>query len=44
MKTLAILSAVLLSSCNLTVDPDGTRNWSFNGAEAAKAIIVYSTK
>jgi hypothetical protein len=45
MKTkLIIIAAILsLSGCNLTVDPDGTRNWSLN-REAARAIIIYSVK
>jgi hypothetical protein len=43
MKTLLLLLILLLPSCNLTVDPDSTRNWSFSG-EAAKAIVVYATK
>jgi hypothetical protein len=44
MKTiLAIIIACTLTSCNLTVAPDGSRHWSFNG-EIAKAIIVHATK
>jgi hypothetical protein len=43
MKTLLLLSILLLPSCNLTVDPDGTRNWSFSG-EAARAIIIQAAK
>jgi hypothetical protein len=43
MKILLFLFILLLPSCNLTVDPDGTRNWYFSG-EAAKAIVVYATK
>jgi hypothetical protein len=43
MKTIIIIAFVItLSSCTLSVSPDGTRNWSLNGAEAARAIIIYS--
>lgn len=45
MKLLALLAAVIaLTGCQLTVDPDGTRQWSVNGEEAARAIILYSGK
>ena len=45
MKLLALLAAVIaLTGCSLTVDPDGTRQWSVNGEEAARAIILYSGK
>jgi len=43
MKTLLLLTTLLLSSCNLTVDPDGTRNWTLN-REAARAIIIHAAK
>lgn len=45
MKTL-ILIAVLacLTGCSLIVAPDGSREWSVNGEEAARAIILYSGK
>jgi hypothetical protein len=42
---LLLLSAVMsLTSCQLTVGTDGTRTWSLNGEQAAKAIIVISEK
>lgn len=45
MKTILILAAVIaLTGCSLTVDPDGTRQWSVSGEEAARAIILYSGK
>ena len=45
MKTLLILAALAsLTGCSLTVDPDGTRQWSVSGEEAARAIILYSGK
>ena len=45
MKTLLIIAALAtLTGCSLTVDPDGTRQWSVNGEEAARAIILYSGK
>lgn len=44
--TLAAVVVVLIlgTGCTLTVDPDGTRNWSIDGDEVARAIIIYSTK
>ena len=43
MKTLLIIAALAcLTGCSLTVDPDGSREWSVNGEEAARAIILYS--
>ena len=45
MKTLLIIAALAcLTGCSLTVDPDGSREWSVNGEEAARAIILYSGK
>ena len=45
MKTLLLLAALAcLTGCSLTVDPDGSREWSVNGEEAARAIILYSGK
>ena len=45
MKLLLLLAAVIaLTGCQLTVAPDGTRQWSVNGEEAARAIILYSGK
>lgn len=43
LKILILSIGLLLSSCNLSVSPDGTRDWSFSG-EVAKAIIVYAAK
>ena len=43
MRTIVIASLFMLSSCNLTVAPDGTRSWSLN-AEIARAVIVKATK
>ena len=45
MKTLLIIAAIAtLTGCSLTVAPDGSREWSVNGEEAARAIILYSGK
>ena len=42
---LLLLSAVMsLASCQLTVATDGSRTWSLNGEQAARAIIVISEK
>lgn len=43
MKTLALFIGLSLTSCTLTVSPDGTRHYSING-EVARAIIIQSTK
>ncbi len=43
LKLIALTIGLLLTSCNLTVSPDGTRHWSLNG-EAAKAVVIYATK
>jgi len=45
MKTLLILAAIAcLTGCSLTVSPDGSRQWSVNGDEAARALIIISEK
>ena len=45
MKTLLILAAIAcLTGCSLTVSPDGSRTWSLNGDEAARAVIIISEK
>jgi hypothetical protein len=45
MKTLLILAAIAcLTGCSLTVAPDGSRTWSLNGEEAARAVIIISEK
>lgn len=48
MKTILVLAALAalasLTGCSLTVAPDGSRQWSVNGEEAARAIILYSGK
>jgi hypothetical protein len=45
MKTLLILAAIAcLTGCSLTVAPDGSRQWSVSGEEAARAVILYSGK
>ena len=45
MKTLILFAAIAtLTGCSLTVAPDGSREWSVNGEEAARAIILYSGK
>ncbi len=50
MKKHLILPAIgfsivaFLTSCSLTVDPDGTRNWSVSGSEIVKGIIIYADK
>ena len=33
-----------LTGCSLTVSPDGTRQWSVNGDEAARALVIISEK
>ena len=33
-----------LSSCTLTVHPDGSRTYGIDGAQAARAIEIYSAK
>jgi hypothetical protein len=44
MKSIAaIIIAISLSSCSLTVAPDGTRLWVFD-SEVARAVIVHATK
>lgn len=35
---------VSFAGCRLTVTPDGSRTYSFDGEEAAKAIIIYAGK
>jgi len=45
MKTLLLLAALAsLTGCSLTVAPDGSRQWSVSGEEAAKALIIISEK
>lgn len=45
MKLLLLLAAVIaLTGCQLTVDPDGTRQWSVSGEDAARALIILSEK
>ena len=44
MKTLALLVALVSVSCTLTVAPDGSRQWTVNGDQAARAIIIVSEK
>ena len=45
MKTLLLLAAIAcLTGCSLTVAPDGSRQWSVSGEEAAKALIIISEK
>ena len=45
MKLLLLLAAVIaLTGCQLTVAPDGTRQWSVSGEEAARALIILSEK
>jgi uncharacterized membrane protein len=38
----ALAAALSLGACTLSVSPDGTRNWSLSGEEAARAIIIYT--
>lgn len=38
----AITIAIALGACTLTVSPDGTRTYGMDGAEVARAIIIYS--
>ena len=43
--SLAILLAIMaLTSCQLTVSSDGSRTWSFDAENAARAIIIYEGK
>jgi hypothetical protein len=45
MKTLLILAALAcLTSCSLTVAPDGSRQWSVSGEEAARAMVILAEK
>ena len=45
MKTLLIIAAIAtLTGCSLTVAPDGSREWSVNGEEAARALVIISEK
>ena len=45
MKTLLLLAAIAtLTGCSLTVSPDGTRQWSVKGEEAARALVIISEK
>jgi hypothetical protein len=44
LSLLALSAIMALTSCHLTVSADGTRTWSLNGEEAARAIIIYSEK
>jgi len=45
MKSLIILAAIAtLTGCSLTVAPDGSREWSVNGEEAARALVIISEK
>lgn len=45
MKTLLLLAALAsLTGCSLTLDPDGSRQWSVSGEEAARALIILSEK
>jgi len=39
---LALLALYFLTSCTLTVSPDGTRTWGVDGEQAARAIIIYA--
>jgi len=44
-KLLIAVSLVIgLSSCTLTVSPDGTRTYGVDANTAARAIIIYSQK
>lgn len=46
MKTALLILATLagLTGCQLTVSPDGSRQWAISGQEAARAIIILSEK
>jgi len=45
MKTLLILAALAsLTGCSLTVTPDGSRQWSVSGEEAARALVILAEK
>ena len=45
MKTLILLAAIAtLTGCSLTVAPDGSRQWSVNGEEAARALVIIAEK
>lgn len=40
MKTILAIITLASFSCTLTVDPDGSRVWSVNGEQVARAAIV----
>ena len=45
MKTLLLLAAFgSLTGCSLTVTPDGSRQWSVSGEEAARALVILAEK
>jgi len=46
MKTISILVALTMSSCTLTVTPDGTRTWNLtaSGEQISRAIQIISSK
>jgi hypothetical protein len=37
-----IAIVMLFTGCTLSVAPDGTRHWTIDGDEAARAIIIYT--
>lgn len=39
-----IVIGALCASCSLSISPDGTRQYSLDGAEVARAIIILSEK
>lgn len=44
MKTIAIIAVLAgLTSCTLTVSPDGSKSATVNGEAVIRAIEIYST-
>ena len=44
MKTILAIIILASTSCTLTVAPDGSRTWTMNGEQAARAAIILSEK
>lgn len=42
LLSLAVL--YVLTSCSMTITADGAKSFSVDGAEAARAILIYSSK
>ena len=44
MKLALLFLLATLTSCSLTVAPDGSRTWTMSGEQAARAIEILSAK